>query len=86
MRPDEHTVAGLTCSEVMADLSAYLDGELPEERSARLEAHVASCQRCATFGAAFGSLIAQVRERLGEPARVPADVEARLRSALTLRR
>jgi anti-sigma factor RsiW len=85
MRPDERTVAGLTCSEVMADLSAYLDGELPAERSQQLEAHVAGCQQCATFGSAFANLIAQVRERLGEPARVPDDVLDRLRSALSLR-
>ncbi len=82
MRPDERTVAGLTCSEVMADLSAYLDHELTLARAAHLEAHVAGCDLCASFGAAFADLIGQVRERLREPDPVPVDVQARLRSAL----
>lgn len=82
MRPDERTVAGLTCSEVMADLSAYLDHELPADRAAGLEAHVAGCQLCASFGAGFAGLITQVRERLRDPDPVPDDVAARLRDAL----
>lgn len=85
MRPDERTVAGLTCSEVMADLSAYLDHELSPERAADLEAHVSACNVCASFGAAFAHLLGQVRERLREPEPVPADVQARLRAALTPR-
>ena len=83
MRPDKRTVAGLTCSEVMADLSAYLDRELSTERAAHLEAHVSRCDLCASFGAAFADLIGQVRARLREPDPVPADVQTRLRSALT---
>ena len=82
MRPDERTVAGLTCSEVMADLSAYLDHELLPARAAHVEAHVASCQLCASFGAAFAGLIGQVRDRLREPDPVPDDVQDRLRSAV----
>lgn len=85
MRPDERTVAGLTCSEVMTDLSAYLDHELSPERTADLEAHVSACNVCASFGAAFAQLLGQVRERLREPEPVPADVQARLRAALTPR-
>jgi anti-sigma factor RsiW len=85
MRPDERTVAGLTCAEVMADLSAYLDHELSPERAAHLEAHVSGCDVCASFGAAFADLIGQVRARLHEPDPVPPDVQARLRSALTSR-
>lgn len=82
MRPDERTVAGLTCSEVMADLSAYLDRELPADRATRLEAHVAGCQVCARFGAGFAGLITQVRARLRDPDPVPDDVAARLRDVL----
>ena len=85
MRPDERTVAGLTCSEVLSDLSAYLDHELPPERVADLEAHVSACNVCASFGASFAQLLGQVRERLREPEPVPADVQARLRAALTSR-
>ena len=83
MRPDERGVAGLKCSEVMADLSRYLDHDLPPAHAARIEAHVAECQLCATFGAGFARLVGQVRERLGTPDTVPPDVAARLRAVLS---
>lgn len=82
MRPDERTVAGLTCSEVLQDLSAYLDRELPVDRATRLEAHVADCQLCANFGAGFAALLTQVRERFRDPDPVPDDVVVRLREVL----
>jgi len=82
MRPTERTVAGLTCSEVLADLSRYLDGDLAPGRRVQIEAHVSECQACAAFGLAFGDMVDAVRQRLREPEPVPADVAARLRSAL----
>lgn len=86
MLPGERTVAGLTCSEVLAELSAYLDRELPAERAGAIEAHVRECQACATFGATFGSLLAEVRARMAAPEPLPADVEARLTAALHAKR
>lgn len=82
MLPGERQVAGLTCSEVLADLSAYLDGELEPGRKAQIEGHVSECQTCASFGASFGSLLADVRARMTQPEPVPADVEARLKHHL----
>lgn len=82
MRPHERVVAGLSCAEVMVDLSAYLDGELGADRAGQLEAHVRDCQACARFGAGFSGLIAQVRERLAAPDPLPAEVAERLRSRL----
>lgn len=79
MRPDERVVAGLSCSDVMADLSAYLDRELDGDRARQLEAHVADCHLCASFGAAFAGLIDQVRSRLRQPDDVPGHIAARLR-------
>lgn len=86
MRPHERTVAGLTCAEVMVDLSAYLDGELAAERAAQLEAHVHDCQACAQFGAGFAGLITQVRQRLSNPDPVSENVAERLREQLTTAR
>lgn len=34
------------CEEVRATLSDYLDGDVPFEQAARLEAHVGICPRC----------------------------------------
>jgi len=69
----------------MADLSLYLDHDLPDARAAQIEAHVSACQQCASFGAAFAELITQVQERLREPDPVPADVESRLKARLLVR-
>lgn len=85
MHPCDRNVAGLTCSDVMADLSLYLDHDLSAGRALQIEAHVSECQQCASFGAAFAGLISQVRERLREPDPVPADVESRLRARLLVR-
>lgn len=82
MRPHERHVAGLTCAEVMVDLSTYLDGDLTPARAAQLEAHVRECQACARFGAGFATLITRVRERLTTPDPVPTDVAHRLRVRL----
>ncbi|MDP2322389.1 MAG: zf-HC2 domain-containing protein [Acidobacteriota bacterium] len=82
MRPTERTVAGLTCSEVLADLSRYLDGDLAPDRRAQIEAHVSECQACSEFGQAFGGMIDAVRARLREPEPVPAEVAERLKAAL----
>ncbi|MGE0862348.1 MAG: anti-sigma factor [Vicinamibacterales bacterium] len=82
MRPIEREVAGLKCSEVLADLSRYLDGDLTSGRRLQIEAHVSECQACATFGQAFGGMIDLVRARLGEPEPVPAEIAARLKTAL----
>lgn len=82
MRPTEREVAGVKCSEVLAELSRYLDGDLAVDRSAQIEAHVSQCQLCAAFGKGFGQMVEAVRTRLGEPEPVPADVAVRLRAVL----
>ncbi len=85
MLPGEREIAGLTCSEVLADLSAYLDRELTPERAGRIEAHVSQCQACATFGATFGRMLDEVRARMAAPDALPVEVEARLTAALRSR-
>lgn len=82
MRPDERIVAGLSCSDVMEDLSAFLDGDLPVDRREAIGGHVSGCSLCATFGEEFARMLAAAREQLGIPEPVPADVEARLATAL----
>jgi len=67
----ERTVAGLTCSQVLASLSDYLDGDLPAPERARLEAHVRACDHCARFGGVFATVVRALRTSLqaGEPPR-----------------
>lgn len=53
----ERLVAGLRCSEVIARLSDYVDGELSAEDLARVRAHVAECDVCERFGGKFASVV-----------------------------
>ncbi len=74
----ERQIAGLWCGEVLEDLSAYLDGELAEERRGQLEAHVRECPLCARFGGEFGTTLTRLRAALGAPELPPGSVIARL--------
>lgn len=57
----ERNIGGLTCSEVLVRLSDYLDGALPDEERAKVEAHVARCDACERFGGAFATAVKALR-------------------------
>lgn len=78
-------LAGLRCDEMLEALADYVDGELPAERRAKVEAHVAACPRCARFGGMYGAVVARLRAQLRGDARAPTDDAAafeRLRQRL----
>ncbi len=84
--PDlNRVVAGLSCREVLADLTPLLDGELPADRVAALQAHVAGCDTCARFGGRFAQAIALLRGTAPAPP-PPAEVAARVRAAVAAAR
>lgn len=73
---ENRNVGGLWCTEVLAHLSEYVDGELDAALVARVEAHLAGCDACTRFGGEFGALVAALRRRVvGE---LPASAVARL--------
>ncbi|MCC7052149.1 MAG: zf-HC2 domain-containing protein [Gemmatimonadaceae bacterium] len=78
----ETLVAGIRCREVLGDLSAFLDGELPAERVAALQAHLAGCDRCSRFGGSVAHLLADLRAGLHTPAALPAEFASRLHQRL----
>ena len=82
MKAHDRTVAGIRCTEVLDDLSDYLDGELPAGRVEKIEAHLRGCDWCERFGGDFSDAIAALRERLGPPPEPPADLRARLMERL----
>ena len=82
MTPKERTVGGLRCSEVLAALSEYLDGELTGSQAGRIEEHLRGCDWCESFGGAMKATVAELRKTLADPGAPPDDVAARLWSRL----
>ncbi len=79
----DRSIAGLRCSEVLAALSDYLDGDLAAAPRAAFEAHVSACPDCARFGARMSSVVAALRQPLGAASDdVPPDVAAALAARL----
>lgn len=72
MKGERH-VGGLWCSEVLALLTRYLDGDLTDEELAMVKAHVTDCSACARFGGAFHQAITALRTI---DVRVDVDVES----------
>lgn len=79
----ERTIAGVACSQVLARLTDYFDGDLSSEERAQLEAHVRQCDHCARFGGVFAAAISSLRARLGAD-ELGAPARARLRAVIEL--
>jgi len=80
---DERLVAGMRCSEVLAALSDFLDGDLPSARREQILAHLRGCDWCEHFGGRMSDLIASLRRELSEPAPLDASIARRLRDRLS---
>ncbi len=57
----ERHIADLWCSDVLAKLSDYLDGDLTHAEKARFELHIAECGECSRFGIAFTRVVTSLR-------------------------
>jgi anti-sigma factor RsiW len=79
---NEKVIAGLSCSDVLARLSDYLDGDLAAEERARVEEHLRGCEGCARFGGEFAATVRGLRAHLGAPTSVSGGLRERLRRAL----
>lgn len=69
-----------TCEEIFAVLSEYIDGELPEELCAAIQAHNGNCPPCQAFVETFTKTIELVRKQPAEP--LPPAVKDELAAAL----
>lgn len=77
---------GLSCSQVLAQLSDFLDGELAPPARAAIEAHVQQCVRCAQFGGAVAAVLQGLRRQVGGGAVAGLDAQAAGRLTEALRR
>lgn len=83
IRPrDEKVIAGLSCSDVLAVLSDYLDGDLEASQRQQVEAHLRGCEGCARFGGEFTATVRALRASLARTPQVPPGLLDRLRVAL----
>ena len=78
----ERLVAGVRCSEVLAHLSDYLDGELDAATIEGIEKHLLGCPNCEQFGKNFGSMVASLRQESNAPESVELDALSRLLSQI----
>lgn len=76
------TVAGLSCFEVLEQLSDYLDGDLEAAAKTRVEGHLAGCDECTRFGGEFGAVVKSLRTRLGAREDAPEQVVEQLDETL----
>lgn len=78
----DREVAGVRCRDVLEHLSAYVDGELDEERVLEVDGHLLGCGRCERFGGRFAEVVAGLRRELSRAEALDPAVEARLRERL----
>ncbi|MEA2477120.1 MAG: hypothetical protein QOC87_1319 [Actinomycetota bacterium] len=50
-----------TCADRRVDISAFLDGELPSDRTASIAEHLASCDECAAYQARLERIRSSIR-------------------------
>lgn len=79
---DDRNVGGLRCSEVLARLSDFFDGDLPASEIAAIKEHVSSCTVCEQFGGRFAHTVSGLRRSLGAAPSVDEALVARLRDQL----
>ena len=70
----------IACASGVELLMDYLEGVLPDDVRAALDAHVAACPRCAAFVASYRETPRLLREATAVP--LPPDIEASLRAFL----
>jgi anti-sigma factor RsiW len=78
----ERVIAGLSCRDVLADLSEYLDDQLPSDRRAQIDLHLRGCANCERFGGEFAATIAALRRSLTNPDPLDEAVSRRLHERL----
>jgi anti-sigma factor RsiW len=70
----------ISCKEVLANLSAYVDNEASAELRQMLEEHISWCRRCHVVFDTTGRMVKIVRD--AEAFEVPLAVSARLYARL----
>jgi anti-sigma factor RsiW len=78
----ETTAGGISCSEVLAILSDFVDGELGDAARERVEEHLRGCGACARFGSEFKALLDALHGNRARWAKLPRGFRERLRKVI----
>ncbi|MCA9668434.1 MAG: zf-HC2 domain-containing protein [Myxococcales bacterium] len=79
---EQQIIGGLSCGDVLARLSDYLDDDLSAEERAAVEEHLRGCRWCEELGGAVSAVVGSLREHLGTAPTVDDDVARRLAERL----
>jgi predicted anti-sigma-YlaC factor YlaD len=82
MPASERTVGGMSCGEVLAVLSDYVDGTIDSLTLSRVDAHLRGCDWCEQFGGRFADVVETLRRSLRNAEPLPREVASRLRDRL----
>lgn len=82
MLTGERDVGGLRCSEVLAALGDYADGDLAPAMVARIHDHLRGCDLCERFGQQYSDLLAVLYRDVAAAGPIDAGVGRRLRARL----
>lgn len=74
----------IACASGVELLMDYLEGVLPLDQRAALDAHVAGCPRCVAFLSSYRETPRLLREATAAP--LPRDIQASLRAFLRAQR
>lgn len=74
----------IACASGVELLMDYLEGVLPPDQRAALDAHVAGCPRCVAFLSSYRETPRLLREATA--ATLPSDIQASLRAFLRAQR
>ena len=75
-------MSGIDCEEVLREVEAYLDAELPEERSAYIAKHLRECGPCAGRADFQQRLREIVARKCGRAPSVPDALVTRIRMVI----
>jgi anti-sigma factor RsiW len=64
---NERMAGGLRCSEVLALLSEFADGELEAPVVEQIRAHVTECPNCLRFGGSFQKMLEAIAGERSAP-------------------
>ena len=75
-------MSGIDCDEVLRDLEAFLDGELPADRAAVVGEHLEACSPCLGRSDFRLQLRVIVAQKCRGAAELPPRLEERVRRAI----